>query len=68
MTQVNMNEAKKQLSKLIELVLKGEEVIIARRNKPIVKLVPLETVKTKRKIGSAKGLIAISDDFENHML
>lgn len=37
--QVNVHEAKSQLSKLIEAALRGEEVIIARDNKPVVRLV-----------------------------
>lgn len=64
MTQVNIHEAKTHLSKLIELVLKGEEVIIARGNKPIAKLVLINTLKPKRKIGSAKDRISIAEDFD----
>lgn len=64
MTQVNIHEAKTHLSKLIELVLKGEEVIIARGNKPVAKLVLINTLKPKRKIGSAKGQINIAEDFD----
>lgn len=64
MTQVNIHEAKTHLSKLIELVLKGEEVIIARGNKPIAKLVLINTLKPKRKIGSAKDQISISENFD----
>jgi prevent-host-death family protein len=40
--QFNVHTAKSQLSKLIEAALNGEEVIIARGNKPVVKLVPVE--------------------------
>ncbi len=39
--QVNVHEAKTQLSKLIEAALRGEEVIIARNGKPVVKVEPL---------------------------
>ncbi len=42
MVTVNMHEAKTQLSKLVERVERGEEVVIARRGKPIAKLVPYE--------------------------
>ena len=41
--QVNMLEAKSQLSKLVKAALKGEEVIIASNGVPIVKLVPFAT-------------------------
>ena len=53
---VNMLEAKTQLSKLVEAVLRGEEVVIANRGKPVVRLVPAETTKPKRKWGALAGL------------
>ena len=43
--QVNVHEAKSQLSKLIEATLRGEEVIIARDDKPVVRLVPVQKRK-----------------------
>jgi prevent-host-death family protein len=64
MTQVNIHEAKTNLSKLIDKVLKGESVIISKSNKPVVKLVPADELNTKRSIGSAKGIVKISDDFD----
>lgn len=64
MIQVNVHQAKIQLSKLIQKVISGEEVVIAKHNKPVVKLVLVESVKTERKIGSAKGMVKISSDFD----
>ncbi len=64
MTQVNIHEAKTNLSKLIEKVLHGEDVIIKKSNKPIVKLVMVDELKNKRKLGSAKGQVIIADDFD----
>ncbi len=64
MYQVNIHEAKTHLSKLIEKVMNGEEVIIAKGNKPVAKLVLLDGIKPKRKLGSAKGKIKISEDFD----
>ncbi len=64
MYQVNIHEAKTHLSKLIKKVINGEEVIIAKGNKPIVKIVNLEISSTNRKIGSAKGKIKIAADFD----
>ncbi|MDZ7623750.1 MAG: type II toxin-antitoxin system Phd/YefM family antitoxin [Ignavibacteriaceae bacterium] len=64
MTQVNIHEAKTNLSKLIDKVLKGESVIISKSNKPVVKLVLVDEMKNKRTLGSAKNLIKISDDFD----
>jgi prevent-host-death family protein len=64
MTQVNIHEATTNLSKLIDKVLKGESVIISKSNKPVVKLVPVDEMKYKRTLGSAKNLIKISDGFD----
>lgn len=64
MYQVNIHEAKTHLSKLIKKVINGEEVVIARGNKPIAKIVTLENSKATRKLGSAKGKIKISADFD----
>jgi prevent-host-death family protein len=60
---VNIHEAKTHLSRLIRRVISGEEVVIARGNKPLVKLVPLEGKNPTRRIGSAKGIISIHKDF-----
>ncbi|MBN1444454.1 MAG: type II toxin-antitoxin system Phd/YefM family antitoxin [Planctomycetes bacterium] len=62
MQQVNLDDAKKHLGDLIEGAVKGDEVIITREDRPVVKLVPVQACKTKAMFGSAKGLIAISDD------
>ena len=64
MSTVTIHEAKATLSKLIEEVLSGEEIIIARRNKPLVKIVPLAHIAAQRKIGSAKGQLTIAPDFD----
>jgi prevent-host-death family protein len=55
--QVNMLEAKTQLSKLVEAALRGEDVIIANRGTPVVRLVKAE-VPAKRKWGAWKGLMS----------
>jgi prevent-host-death family protein len=64
MYQVNIHEAKTNLSKLITKVVNGEDVVIAKGNKPIVKIVKFSSEKAKRKLGSADGQINISDDFD----
>ncbi len=64
MYQVNIHEAKTNLSKLIKKVVNGEEVVIAKGNKPLVKMVLIQENKSKRKLGSAKGKIRISKDFD----
>ena len=65
MKVVKISEAKKKLSRLIKEVEDGDEVVIARGNKPVVKLVLVESEQPKRMIGWAKGLIRISDDFND---
>ena len=64
MTQVNIHEAKTNLSKLVDKVLKGESVVICKSNKPIVKLVLVDELQTKRNLGTAKGVVKILDDFD----
>ena len=64
MYQVNIHEAKTNLSKLIKKVVNGEEVIIAKGNKPIVKMVYIEENRPKRKLGTAKGRMKIATDFD----
>ena len=60
----NIYQAKTQLSKLIEKVEKGEEVIIAKAGKPVAQLVPYKSNLKPRKPGLLKGKIFISDDFD----
>lgn len=60
---VNIHEAKTHFSRLIERVLAGEEIIIARGGKPVAKLVPIDRRASRRTPGSARGQIEMSDDF-----
>lgn len=62
---VNIHEAKTHFSKLINDSLKGDEVIIARDGKPLVRLVPYSENITQRVGGQLKGLIEINDDFDS---
>lgn len=64
MLQVNVHEAKTNLSKLIQKVVDGEEVVIAKGNLPIIKLVLIENLKPQRRLGTAKGKVKIADDFD----
>lgn len=67
MKQVNIYEAKTQLSKLVEAAAAGEEVIIARAGKPAARLVALEKPAGKRSIGVLDGQISIPEDFNAAM-
>jgi prevent-host-death family protein len=59
---VNIHEAKTHLSRLLERVEAGEEIVIARSGKAIAKLVPLK--RTRRRPGSLKGKVRIQPDFD----
>ena len=61
---VNMHQAKTTLSRLVERALAGEDVIIARNGKPLVRLVPVPIPQEPRVPGRLKGQIWISPDFE----
>lgn len=63
--EVNVHEAKTHLSKLLERVLLGEEVVIAKAGTPIAKLVPIRAKPKTRILGSAKGEFVVPDDFND---
>jgi prevent-host-death family protein len=62
--QVSVTEAAARLQELVDAAIDGEEVIICIDDRPVIKLVPIESVKPHRKAGSAKGLVWMSDDFD----
>jgi len=63
--QVNVHQAKSQLSKLIERALAGEEVIIARNNKPTVRLAVIPEARCTCRLGELQGLIKyMAEDFD----
>jgi prevent-host-death family protein len=63
MKQVNIHEAKTELSKLVERAEAGEEIVIARAGKPAARLVPLSKVRGHRRLGPLDGKFRIPDDF-----
>ena len=63
--EVNIHEAKTHLSKLLERVSMGEEVVIARAGTPVAKLVPVKSGKPKFKFGCAKGDFVVPEDFND---
>jgi prevent-host-death family protein len=60
----SITAAKTRFSELIQKAIAGEEVIIAKDNKPVVKVVPIVTPGRKRVPGSAKGQIWMAADFD----
>ncbi len=62
MDVVNIHHAKTQLSRLLERVEAGEEIIIARNGTPVAKLVPMAL--QPRQPGHLKGKVKISPQFD----
>lgn len=63
MTTVSVHQAKTHLSRLIEQVLAGEEVVIARNKEPVVRIVREVPVKKKPLLGAMKGQFTVPDSF-----
>lgn len=64
MKKTNLHEAKTNLSKLVELVIKGEEIIICKAGHPVAKLVPFRKKSAPRKPGIWAGKVTIKKDFD----
>lgn len=62
---MNMHEAKTTLSKLVEEVQAGEDVVIARAGKPVARLVPYVERRQPRKPGAMKGQIWMAPNFDD---
>ena len=60
---VSVHEAKTHLSKLLQRVMAGEEIVIAKSGKPVARIVPIEQKPGPRQPGSAKGLFTVPDSF-----
>jgi prevent-host-death family protein len=60
----NISEAKAELSKLVELAQNGEEVVIAKAGKAVVRIVLYSGPTGPRKPGALKGKIRIAPDFD----
>ncbi len=63
-TQVNVHEAKTNLSRLLDEVGSGAEIVIAKAGKPVAQLVPVRAAGVPRKPGFLKGRITIAEDFD----
>lgn len=61
---INIHEAKTHLSALVARAEAGEEIVIARANKPVVKLVPVAPATVQRHLGEAKGMAKLGPDFD----
>ena len=65
MRQANLHDAKTHLSELVAAAERGEEVIIARANKPVVRIIPIQQPVAARKPGLHAGKIRWGDDFDD---
>jgi prevent-host-death family protein len=63
MKQVNIYEAKTQLSRLVDEAANGEDIIIARAGKPAARLTRVSPGQGRRKLGVLDGQFKIPDDF-----
>jgi len=59
-----VHEAKTHLSKLLDRVAAGEEVVIARYGKPVARMLPVVAERGPRMLGAMKGKIWVSEDFD----
>ena len=64
MQSIDVNQAKHRFSELIEQAIGGDEVVITKSGKPIVKLVAIGKRKHQRQYGNARGLIKIPHEFD----
>lgn len=62
-TTVNIHEAKTHLSRLVDKVAAGAEIIIAKAGKPMARLAPISAPARKKQLGLLKGKIRVPDDF-----
>jgi antitoxin (DNA-binding transcriptional repressor) of toxin-antitoxin stability system len=63
-SKINIHQAKTHLSRLVEDVAGGSEVLIAKGGRAMARLVPLRRDETPRRPGLLKGKLRIADDFE----
>ena len=65
MESINIHQAKTHLSKLLQRVALGEEIIIASRGVPVAKLIPFENGQSSRPLGIDRGKFTVPDDFND---
>ncbi len=65
MESINIHQAKTHLSKLLQRVALGEEIIIASRGVPVAKLVPFSNQHPSRPLGIDRGKFTVPEDFND---
>ncbi|MFN7551042.1 MAG: type II toxin-antitoxin system Phd/YefM family antitoxin [Pseudomonadota bacterium] len=64
MKTVNIYEAKTRLSQLVDQAASGEDVVVSRNGRPLVRLTRLESPARKVRLGVLKGRLTVPDDFD----
>lgn len=64
-TQFNIHDAKTNLSRIIDRVEHGEEIIISRAGHPVAKVIPLSRTVNRRCRGSLRGQLILADDWDS---
>jgi prevent-host-death family protein len=64
MRSINIHEAKTHLSRLVDEVSAGEEIVIAKAGKPLARLIPFQRRPSRRKLGALAGRFSVPDDFD----
>lgn len=67
LVEVNVHEAKTHLSRLLQRVAAGEEIVISRAGKPVARLVPIQAPRSERVLGQDRDLFQVPDDFDAPM-
>jgi prevent-host-death family protein len=60
---VNVYAAKTHLSRLIDQVNAGEEIVITRHGRPVARLIPAEAAPPKRRLGTLRGKVWMAENF-----
>jgi prevent-host-death family protein len=64
---VNIYDAKTRLSQLVDIAASGEDVVVSRNGKPLVRITRLESPKRRIKFGVLKGKVIVAEDFDAPM-
>ncbi len=63
---INVHQAKTHLSRLLERVAHGEEIVIAKAGKPVARLVPIDDMlREPRRLGALEGQIWLAEDWDS---
>lgn len=64
MATVNIYDAKTRLSQLVDLAASGQDVVVSRNGKPLVRITRLEVPRPQVRFGVLKGKVVVADDFD----